>query len=86
MLKFDFNIYPICHFNANRPGSNINTYKSTSCYNIDMYLRAKLYQIDSLELPQWEGERSIGLFLSKKNEEIIKIEINTVLTLLILSF
>jgi len=51
-----------------------------------MYLRAKLYQIDSLELPQWEGERSIGLFLSKKNEEIIKIEINTVLTLLILSF
>jgi hypothetical protein len=51
-----------------------------------MYLRAKHYQIGSLELPQWEGKRIIRLLSNKKVKEIIKMEINTVLTLLILSF
>src|ERR1700722_14616971 len=55
---------PICQFDANGLENNINACKANSCWNIKIYLRAKHYQIGSLELPQWEGKR-ITWFFSK---------------------
>jgi hypothetical protein len=52
----------------------------------EMYLTGGQYQTGKVELSQWERKMNYAGFLKPKNGEIIKIEIKTILNILILSF
>ena len=51
-----------------------------------MCFTGKQHQTDKVELSQWKGGMNLAAFLKPKNAEIIKIEIKTILSLLILGF